>query len=319
MEHCVFSSVRALATPDGVKSVFWQMSRDFHPKDRDLTFLVDVSDSSLGDWTCLTPTPLTDVCVFTDSVTRRFGMVSDIWYRVRAVLSDPSGTRPSEELPSVPTQLTGALSDKGWLIASNMVRSFYKTLKKGGGQQGFFLKRRVWGNKCPNCVDFDVESVVNVHCPICYGTGIVGGYYQGIPFWIMPTPLSPRARAESVDGMAEECGLSGECAAYPWIDAYDIWVDARTDERFVVKSVASVKEIERKPVIFRLSLVKMAFTDIAMDIPVASTSETFETVDDISKTQKPLVDDYPNKPSESVASSSNVDNGWRTGLKSEDW
>ena len=319
MEHCAFSSVRALATPDGVVSVFWQMSRDFHPGDRDLSFLVDVSGSSLGDWVSLTPSPLVDVCVFVDGSKRRFGMVSDVWYRVRAVLSDPSGVRPPEELESSPAQLNGALTDRGWKIASAMVRSFYKTLKKGGGQQGFFLKRRVWGNKCPNCVDFDVESVVNVHCPICYGTGIVGGYYQGIPFWVMPSLASPRSREETKDGVSDDYGLSAECVAYPWVDAYDIWVDARSNERFVVKSVANTSEIERKPVIFRLSMVKMAFTDIAMTIPVAAASETFETVDSVSHTREPLVGAYPNKATESIESSSNIDNGWRTGLKSEDW
>lgn len=314
-----FHSVSALATPDNVKSIYWRLSSNFKPRGLSMEFHVDVADSSLADWLEITTAPIVDACVYIDKEKRRYNMVSDIWYRVRLILKDPAGVIPDKTLESTPAQLNGSLTDKAWLLGRAVIMSFYKNMKKGGGQQGFFLKRRIWGDRCPECVDFDVENVVNGHCRVCYGTGIVGGYHPGIPFWVMPSTVQGRSRKVGSSGVADDYGLSAECAAYPWIDSYDIWVDAKSNERFLIKTVSHVLEFERKPVVLALSMVKIANTDIALDIPVAAAGETFENINEVSGEVSDIVDKFPVTSDEVVSSKDTSDLGWRAGLKSEDW
>ena len=315
-----------MMTPDNVKSIYWRMSRKFDPGGRDLNFYVDISDESLGDWTTLNPDiPVTDNCVYQDMEQRRYNMVSDIWYRVRLVLSDPEGILEDEEEISVPAQLQGSLSDRAFLLGRAMLSGFYKDLRKGGGQQGFLMKKKIWGDKCPECTGFDLETVINGHCPVCYGTGIVGGYYEGIEFWIKPSTVQSRARTESPIGTMDDYSITAECAAYPWIDADDIWMDAKTGERFLVKAISHVSELERKPIILKLQLDRLAATDISREIPVVQTAppedpEVFETEDYNSGETEPLTEKFPVADTDVVKSDiASEDRGWRRGLNTEDW
>lgn len=321
MSCTAFHSVQAINTPDGVKTVYWRMSESFHTEGRDLLFYVDCSEESLGDWIPLnSEDPVTDGCIYVDTLTHKFNMVSDVWYRVRAVLRDSSGQEPDKVIESIPTQITGALSDRAYSAGRVIMQSFYKTLKKGGGQQGFLLKRKLWGERCPECTDFDVETIINAHCHICYGTGIVGGYHEGIEFWVMPSVVSGRQRQPSPIGITDDYGISAQCAAYPWIDAGDVWIDAKTGERFVIKAVSHVAELERKPLILSLSLVKVSNTDILMDTPVAEESETFENENEVTGVTEPVAEKFPVTDNEVIKSDeASSDRGWRRGLKGDDW
>ena len=316
-----FYSVEAIATPDNVKSVYWRMAHDFVTKGRDLSFFIDVAEESLGDWRELnTGAPVIDKCVYIDTEKHRYNMVSDIWYRVRAVLTDPAGIEPDVVLESMPTQLQGALTDRAYLVAKAIIRSMYKKLKKGGGQQGFLLKRKIWGDRCPTCTDFDVETVLNAHCSICFGTGIVGGYHEGIEFWLLPSVVKGRQRKISEIGTQDDYDISGECVAYPWIDADDVWVDAKTNERFLITGVSHVMEMERKPVIYNLALTKIANTDVALEIPIADPAETFENENEVTGSVDPIEDKFPVTDTEVVKSDlSSGDKGWRRGLGGDDW
>jgi len=316
-----FYSVQVIATPDNTKSIYWRMNFDFSPKGRDLEFFVDMSKDSLGDWVTLNPTaPLVDQCVFIDPTKYRYNMVSDIWYRVRAVLIDPNGVEPDIVLESMPAQAQGALTDKAYRVGKAIVRSMYKKMKKGGGQQGFLLKRKIWGERCLNCTDFDVETIINAHCSICYGTGIVGGFHEGVEFWLMPSTVRNRARRVTQTGDSDDYSIAAECVAYPWVDAYDKWVDAKTNERFVIKSISNQKELERKPIILNLELAKIANTDISMDIPIADGLEIFENENEVTEVAQPIEDKFPVTDNEIIKSDNASNNGgWRRGLEGDDW
>lgn len=316
-----FYSVQALATPDNTKSVYWRMAQGFNPKNWDVEYYVDVAEESLGDWQELnTGAPITDSCVYIDTTKYRYGMTSDIWYRVRAILSDPDSLLPDVVSESVPAQLQGALTDRAYLVAKSVVCGMYYKLKKGGGQQGFLLKKKIWGEKCPNCTDFDVESVLNGHCQICYGTGIIGGFHEGIEFWIMPETVKSRGRTQSPVGVQNEYSFNAECVAYPWMDKYDVWVDAKTNERFLIEKIGHKIELERKPIILTLQLVKISNTDVTMDVPIADPDEEFLNENAETEAVNPLFDKFPVEDTEVIVSdSASVDRGWRRGLEGDDW
>jgi hypothetical protein len=316
-----FYSVQALATPDNTKSVYWRMAGDFNPKGRDMEFYVDVAEESLGDWTELnTGSPITDGCVFVDTTKYRYGMTSDTWYRVRLILKDPAQIEPDVVIESVPAQLMGALSDRAYLVGRAILDGMYTKLKKGGGQQGFLLKKKIWGDRCPTCTDYDVETVLNGHCPVCYGTGIVGGYHEGIEFWIMPGTVQTRGRTESPIGVQNEYDITAQCAAYPWLDKHDVWVDAKTNERFLIEKISHQVELERKPIILNIQLAKISNTDVTMDVPIADETEEFVNENYVTEEVNTIPDKFPVTDDEVIKSDiASEDRGWRRGLEGDDW
>ena len=311
--------IEALVTPDNVKSIYWRVNKDVLKDGYDVQFNIYVADDSLGPWEKINTTPLINTCVFIDKDKHRYSKVSDVWYSVSMTLVnhvDPIDT--IDRGYSKPTQIQGSLTDKGFLIAKAMLKGLYQRMKKGGGSQGFLLKKKTFGDRCPECTDFDTEAVVNYHCHLCFGTGYVGGYHEGIEFWLLPNPVQLRERKEEQTGYTQGVAFSATCAAYPWIDSGDVWVDAKTNERFVIMQIANTKEIERKPVILQLALTKASNTDITMDIPVTTVDAKF--LNEIAGVTYELTDTFPTTNKSIIkAEDAADDKGWRRGLQGDDF
>lgn len=309
--------INAIRTPDGIVTIHWKVSLNVSFVGRTLSFVVYKASESLGDWTALNEEPFSDGCVYQDYQTQMQGMVSDVWYRVEGTFSD------GEVIKSHGVQLFASLSERGTLIARQMLMDFYRKLKKQGGVQGFLLKRKIWGEACPSCLEYDLENVVNAQCPICYGVGFVGGYHEGMEFWVMPELATPRARAPSPDGPQNPISFSAECAAYPWLDAYDVWVDAKTNERFVIQSATPIVEIERKPVVLKLVMDRMSWSDVMQKVPISTSVEEFLTQCEVTyqpNGPEPVGERFPDGASEEINSSTaTTDNNWRKALRGEDY
>ena len=206
-----------------------------------------------------------------------------------------------EEYISNPEQLTGYVTPKVLPLIKSMLRGFYIKLKKQGGSQGFFLKRKVWGDICEVCNSYDLEGPVNGHCPECLGTGIVGGYHEGVPFWVFTSPeQGDRKVTGQGRGNSNVQRMQGECVAYPWIESYDIWVDAHTQDRYIINQVRVVQEVDRKPLIVMLTMTKLVQTAIEHKISIAAPMEAF---------LEDATIDY-----EVVSDKAESDKGWRKGL-----
>ena len=299
----IFKELQVIRTPDREKIIYWKIAKSFKWLNTYI-FRIGVAKESLGDFETVGDT---DHCLFFDTEKRLYGENSDLWYRVQIV----DTTDDSVVVSSIPVQMQGALSGKAFKLAKRMLQQFYLKLRKGGAQHGFFLKRKMWGDPCPSCVDFDVESVVNGHCPICYGTGIVGGYHTGLPLWIQ-TSVAQHDRSRSVIGTADTVQLQGECAAYPFINPYDVWLDGRTGERFLVTAVKNVLELERKPVTLVLGLTRIAETSSIMDVPIKATPEEPVVVENISSMLKEALVDYmPDTRDTVLSTETNPVEDWR--------
>jgi hypothetical protein len=308
-----FYMIQVLRTPDRRKVVYWRLAEDFNWKDN-YTFRVGVSLESGG---VFEPLGQTDNCLFFDDEQRLYGKNSDLWYQVQVI------DKSSEYVyvTSKPAQLQGALSDKAFKIAKRMTKQFQHKLRKGGAQPGFFLKRKVWGTACPSCVDFDVETVVNSHCPVCFGTGIMGGYHEEVPLWIR-TSVAQQSRSKTVSGSADATQIAGECIAYPFISPYDVWLDDRTGERFLITEVKNVLELERKPVTVQLVMSRIAETSAVMDVPVKDDeAEDFVLRDLSSCMEDAMVEYVPDLRDEFIDAPSDTLNtdDWRIGAQGDNY
>ena len=105
----------------------------------------------------------------------------------------------------------------------------------------YLLKIRTWGNFCSRCIDSITQKPQDDHCPVCYGTGIEGGYH---------TPLSiqgfrsdkPKQLQINLFGSWEDGDVFFNLQNNPYINPGDFIVD-EFNERYIIQS--PVKHIEK--------------------------------------------------------------------------
>jgi hypothetical protein len=311
-----FQYVSVLTSPEDRKLIHWKMNRNFYTGTGSVKFYVDWARSG-GPWTCLNPNePVVNNCLYSDGTKRVFNMEKNIFYRARAVLAD------NTEYTSLPSQAIGTFDKESYLAAKEIARMNYLALKRRGGIQGFLLKRKEWGIVCPKCTDFDIEEVIKGSCDQCYGTGFIGGYYPGMEYWINPQPIG-RDRKVDPNGLGETNQQTKICygVAYPWIDSGDIWVDAHSNERWIIRPIKHKAEMCGHPLLVDLTMQRLPEMGIAMKIPINAVGERFENEfqECPSKTAE-LTDQFPTTNLEIVKSKESTDTGgWRRGLGEENW
>ena len=311
-----FHRVETLSTPDGLVLVYWRMEATFNSLGGDVNFYVDWARSA-GDWTCLNATaPVVNGCMYVDPVKRNFNMIKNLYYRVRAVFVT------SSSIESLPVQALGSLTDEEYLYAKEIIRINYVALKKRGGVHGFLLKRREWGTVCPTCADWDMDEATRGSCPTCFGTGISLGYYPGMDYWVNSQPREPRKRQTDAGGLGvvDPNVRVVYGVAYPWVDALDLWVESKSNERWIIRTVKHRADMGSKPIFFDMELHKLPETSPAMAIPISGAGESFhDEIKDCPPVEKPFTAAFPIDQQDRVNSTLEADRGWRKGLADQNF
>lgn len=242
--------VTVAVNTDGVKQIAWSVSKDMPAS---VEFHVDVARSVTGTWEDISG-PLTNTCFFEDSVKRTTGYDYGIYYRVRRIGPGEEDLETSESM-----QVGAAFTKrKDWLIAREIIRREQLDMDQYGGIPGLFYKRKVWGTPCTICLDHDIKSATDSHCPECFGTGIQGGYYE--PFALNVKSIQARDQTTEVvdtQGTFQSPDWTVRLILAPEINSQDVWVNTKTNERYIVSAIKPVVDYLGVPLIgqalFRLA------------------------------------------------------------------
>jgi hypothetical protein len=173
-------------------------------------------------------------------------------------------TTPAGEHWSYPTNAYSLWNKKDWLIGREICRKEYLMHRKFVGWQGWLLKRKIWGAKCPRCADFDTETPANGHCPICYGTGKDGGYWSPFPTFA----YNMSGGRQVFKQINEDVGMSDvrvfkdmRILGYPLLSTNDVFVHEGSGRRFYVRPTVVAAEIKGMPVVYVAELRQAPFTD----------------------------------------------------------
>ncbi len=237
------------------KILHWDMEGTSFKPTASVQFYVDKAREA-GEWQEIGG-PITDDCYYTDTVKWNWGKDKDTYYRVR--FKDSSGSW----VYSKPTAAYEGWSPSDYRIAREICRKEYLNMRQGG-RQGVLLSRKEWGRPCPSCRDWDLRDVVDTGCTICFGVGIVGGYYAPLD---MPAIFQPYAVKRDISangtGVQQQTQSIARIVLYPWVKAYDLWMDARTGDRFTIQTINVVADMKGVPLIGVVSLRKLPRTDVA--------------------------------------------------------
>ena len=272
---CIFKQVVIWHMTKGGTQLYWELSPSFYEKGP-YHFYVDLGQPATDVWLALHSTPIVDDCYFQDSCQRTWDQLIDHYYRIRLVLSD------GRVFKSQPTQANGGLGRKDWLRARDIVRREHLQQRKIDGTQGVLLKRKKFGERCPVCLDHDTLEVTDSNCATCLGTGIVGGYYPAVEFWFTTKAGARRKVKVAAPPRGKHAvtnrGSGARCVLYPQIDTKDVWINASTDERYIIDSYDVLADIRGLPLIASADLRLAPATDIVYSILLEGASQSSSSV-----------------------------------------
>lgn len=181
-----------------------------------------------------------------DDTPRHFGKLNRTHYRIK--VTTPVGiyfSRPASVLDTFPDSESRA-------YYKNLVDAWALSLSAAqAGQDGFLLKRKLYGPRCEfGCLDHVTGEVTVTLCENCYGTGFDGGYFDPVPcVYAELSQVASKDRLDQVRGTADkELRVRARMLARPQLFEQDIWVSRHNDTRWMVHGVQHLAELRGVPV-----------------------------------------------------------------------
>jgi hypothetical protein len=151
-----------------------------------------------------------------------------VFYRIR--LTDGNGIVYYSQAQSS----TNHWERYDWTLAKEIVRKENMLLRKRTGTKGWLLKRRYFGDPCPVCRDPVTGELNQSECTTCYNTGITGGYYPAIEYWVAQEATRRMRKLDSNQGIISDTSENVRGLAYPAVEGNDVWVNAHTNNRYFI-------------------------------------------------------------------------------------
>lgn len=152
----------------------------------------------------------------------------DVFYRV--IMTDANGGEHISQSVHATTHWTRY----DWSLAKEIIRKETMLLRRRTGTKGYLLKRRLWGEACDECIDPVTGERNTSDCSACGGVGILGGFYEPFEYWVAYNPSQRLQKLDTNQGLVTSTVETVRALAYPAPVSNDVWVNAATDQRYLV-------------------------------------------------------------------------------------
>lgn len=261
----VFDRVHVDFMNIGETRVTWSLSPRFRGNPP-YTFQLQVGQTGnplADDWQDV-GSPVVDAFMATDVSRRWFGKVQTPHYRV--VLR----TATNEVYVSPPATVLGDLNWREWRLAQEIIRKEKLRHRWFASVPGFLLKQRRDGARCSRCIDRLTGEPKDSRCPLCYGTGWLGGYFKPLPLTYADVDLGQikEQRQLQAAGMTAPVVVTARFIGAPQLYAQDVWVNSKSDARYIIHTVKPTAHIHGVPLVLMAELRLLPPDDVVYSIPV---------------------------------------------------
>jgi hypothetical protein len=159
-----------------------------------------------------------------------FSLARVVYYQVS--VTPPSGS--ANTFTSDPTPVEPGLDRRTRLFKRKILHDQAVGYRRLNGIPLIVLKRKRWGDRCPQCYDPVTKESTLEHCMTCFGTTFVGGYWA-------PTLIRGRREAAAVETRITAHGDSDirfndfNILDYPLVEYKDLIIDLVRNERYQVQ------------------------------------------------------------------------------------
>lgn len=248
----------------GTTRVWWQLESTFN-EPGPYTFQLQLGKTGLRDaldWENV-GAPIVNGVVAYDAVWRASGY--DLLTHYRVVLTTPTSTYVSQA-----ANCYGELNERDWLLAREIVRK-EQLRHKFVSVPGYLIKPMRFGKLCRRCRDPLTHEVTDSNCGVCNGTGFEVGYHP--PLKLQCWDLSTQTIAEDIDTQLKGTTrvnpyVTARVIGFPALQRDDIWVNATSDERWVVRSLKISAALRGVPIIYDVTMGLLPFTNVAYSVEI---------------------------------------------------
>jgi hypothetical protein len=182
----------------------------------------------------------------------------------RIILVDGNGV--SYESQAVSAYMDWSHYD--WRLAREIIRKETMLQKKRAGTAGWLLKRRQWGDPCPDCTDPNTGMTTNAHCETCFGTGVEGGYYPALEYAVTMDPSQRLRRLTNEQGLITAVMETVRALAWPAPEGNDVWVQKGSNKRYrIVDDITAIARHRGIDLVLNLHLEEVPQSSIVYQVP----------------------------------------------------
>lgn len=248
----------------GVTRVWWQLEPLFNdPGPR--VFQLQVGNTGLrdaNDWRDV-GAPVTDGYMAYDDAWRNFS--SDLLTHYRITLTTSKDIYVSQAV-----NCFGELAERDWVLSREVIRK-EQLRHKYVSNDGYLLKPYRFGRPCTRCRDELTGEVLDSNCPICNGTSFEVGYHPPLPMqcWDLSNQtISEHQDNETKGTTRENAEVTARVIGFPTINRNDIWVNGRSDERWLVHDIQIAAAIRGVPLVYTVKMGLVPFSSPIYGIEV---------------------------------------------------
>ena len=247
-----FTSLQATIRYDNARVLSWTLTYGAsYPADS----ILQVENARAGGpWEVLDNT-LFNSCFYIDTRRRNYNKYMNECYRLRLIVPTTGEEYVSDVVEAGKFEAYPFSAE-----AENVIKQAEKAIELSGCT-GVLLKKKHWGERCPECTDFDGQNTVNEHCPWCLGTGFKGGFYNGISMSLIKEKID-NDEAQGAPGIEDSESVQGRCIAYPWVRYGDVWVEDKTNKRYMINKATPISSYKQVPLIYGLQMNQIEYTDV---------------------------------------------------------
>lgn len=250
----------------GKTTVTWRLAHNFTIAGP-FTFWLQASYAghiNAVDWVTVSG-PLVNVTQLTDA-TNREPAGKKILTHYRVLVSAGGKIYVSEA-----AQTTNKLPDRDYLIAREIVRKETLRRKFGTGIAGFLLRSFRYGEQDKNTTFSLTGDIIDTDSPSSWGTGFQIGYHPAVSMAIEQEGREgqeTRGDGQPTTFSTATDELTARLVGDLDVVAEDVWVNASTDERFLVEKVNVIAAVRGVPVVQRAVMTLLPFSSPIYRIPV---------------------------------------------------
>jgi hypothetical protein len=254
----------------GTTRVWWQLEPTFH-EDGPYVFQLQVGSTGIAegiDWQNA-GAPVVNGFAASDTVWRNSGSIIATHYRV--VL-----TTATAEYVSAPSPCFGLLPERDWVLAREILRKERLRLRKVA-VDGYLIKALRYGKPCGRCRDPLTQEPSDNSCPVCNGTGFEIGYHPAVPMqcWDLTNQTVNETQDLQLKGTSrEDAYIQARVIGYPALNNYDIWINAATDERWLVREINIAAGMRGVPLVYQVKLGLVPFHNGIYQLPLTHNTVT---------------------------------------------
>lgn len=139
--------------------------------------------------------------------------------------------------------------------------------RRFNGVRLVLLKRRFWGERCPDCYDPTTRAVTKEHCLTCYGTGFKNGYWDPVLTYGRVYPPDDIEAQTTQRDKKESSSHLITLLDLPRLQDGDLVIEVDTNHRHIIRGHKQT-ELRRKSVHQQVTTSLIDHGSIEYQIPV---------------------------------------------------